>query len=168
LPHDTIVGFALPPASSSTDPSGPPTQVQALRTAADYKGVVGRSAPHGTVTVSWAAPDLALEDKQPTGLFVTCLNGIVLVQGSSAGWEVEVRPAQGSGVQRVKETFKGDGVQVELREFAQAVSEVKEGKAASAENWGEPRLALWDVAFIEASLTSDGKEVDIDRLAGKQ
>lgn len=163
LPHDTIIGFGLPPSSATIEPSGPATQVKALRTASDYKGVIGRSSPHGTFSISWAAPDLDPADKLPTELVITALNGLLVLQGSPTGWKLEVRPAVGSTVQRVKEEYTRDGVQVELREFAQAVAEVKQGVQPSAVNWGEPRLALWDLGFIESALTSDGKEIDMNQ-----
>lgn len=166
LPHDTILAIALPPASATTEPSGPPTSsIKAIRTAADVPGPIGQSSPHGSVSISWAAPDLEEADRLPTSLSVTCLNGLVVITGNAGVWTLEVRPAVGSGVERVKKTKKSDGVEVELKEWAEAIQDVKAGREIQRADSGKPRTALWDLAFIEACLTSEGKEVDIDQLA---
>jgi hypothetical protein len=166
LPHDTIMGFALPPSSATVEPFGPPTSsIKAIRTAADVPGTIGKSAPHGSVSISWAAPDLEEADRLPTSLAITCLNGLMVISGVAGVWTLEVRPAAGSKVERVKKTKQSDGVEVELREWAEAIAAKKEGKEVEREDSGKPRTALWDLAFIEACLTSEGKEVDIDALA---
>ncbi|KAF5328440.1 hypothetical protein D9619_013251 [Psilocybe cf. subviscida] len=57
----------------------------------------------------------------------------------------------------------GKGVQVELQAFFAAVDNVTQGQDA-ADNLGDPSHALWDVAFIEAALKSDGRLVDFGKL----
>jgi hypothetical protein len=124
----------------------------------------GKSSPQGTILISFAAPDLALEDRLPASLRVTCVNAIVQVRGSSAGWTVEVLPAKGSKVEKFSEESAGNGVEVELREWAEAIAAAKAGKESDKRDDGAPRLALWDLAFVEALLTSEGKEVELESL----
>jgi hypothetical protein len=57
----------------------------------------------------------------------------------------------------------GKGVPVELQAFFGAVEKAKQGHEA-VDNLGDPTHALWDVAFIEAALTSDGRLVDFGKL----
>jgi hypothetical protein len=89
----------------------------------------------------------------------------MVISGVNGVWTLEVRPGAGSGVERVKKTKKSDGVEVELREWAEAIAARKAGKAIEREDSGKPSTALWDLAFIEACLTSEGKGISIDELA---
>lgn len=57
----------------------------------------------------------------------------------------------------------GSGVRVELQAFFGAVENVARGQGA-VDNLGDPSHALWDVAFIEAALKSDGRLVDFGKL----
>lgn len=125
----------------------------------------GQSSPQGTIILSFAVPDLAPEDRIPASLRVTCLNAVVQVRGSSAGWTVDVLPAQGSKVEKFSKEGKGNGVEVELREWAEAIADVKSGKKGEGKrDDGAPKLALWDLAFVEALLTSEGKEIELNTL----
>ncbi|KAI9637349.1 uncharacterized protein MKK02DRAFT_36363 [Dioszegia hungarica] len=163
-PTDTIVAIARSADNLTVPAHGPETQLETLITTSQMPVPAGKSSPQGTVLMSFAAPDLAPEDRLPASLRVTCLNAVVQVKGSSAGWVVEVLPGKGSKVERFSKESKGNGVEVELREWAEAIAAVKEGKKVEARDDGEPRLALWDLAFVQALLTSEGKEVDIEAL----
>lgn len=92
---------------------------------------------------------------------ITCLNGIVRLSGGGK-WTVEVLSEDpsvlkfaGKSGEKGGEEFKGMGVEVEVRQFAEDIL----GKGEKRENNGEPRGALWDVEFVQAALRSGGKEV---------
>ncbi|KAF5328449.1 hypothetical protein D9619_013263 [Psilocybe cf. subviscida] len=55
------------------------------------------------------------------------------------------------------------GVDAELLAFFGAVEQARQGKEAR-DNLGDPSHALWDVAFIEAALKSDGRLVNFAKL----
>jgi predicted dehydrogenase len=57
----------------------------------------------------------------------------------------------------------GSGVRVEFQAFFGAVENVARGQEA-VDNLGDPTHALWDVAFIEAALKSDGRLFDFGKL----
>jgi len=78
--------------------------------------------------------------------------------------KVTLTGAEGSGVKDTEKESKGCGVEVEIKMFANAVAETKAGKEPSEENYGEPRDTMWDLALIEACLSSEGKEVVLDQL----
>jgi hypothetical protein len=124
----------------------------------------GNSTVQGTILISFAAPDLAPEHRQPASFIVNCLNGALAFTGSSAGWKVEIRPGKGSKVEAMTKEAEGNGVEVELKEWAEAIAAEKEGKEVDVKNDGEPRLALWDLGFIEALLNSSAKEQDLEAL----
>lgn len=163
-PHDTLIGIARASDSTLTSPHGPETQLKTLLTTADMPTEPGQSSAQGTVLISFAAPDLAPEHRTPVTLRVTCLNAVLQISGSSAGWKVEIMPGAGSDIQAYSQESKGNGVQVELQEWAEAIAAHKAGKKSEKRNDGDPKWALWDVAFIEALLTSEGNEVSIEDL----
>lgn len=161
-PHDTVVGLALPPSSATTAPHGPDTK---LTTAINQSAPVanGQSAPQGTILMSFACPQMAAEGKSGNGLFVTCLNGSVNVHSLPTGvLSVRVTGAEGSGVKNEVREGRPSGVDVEIGAFGRAVAARKAGREDTEENWGDVRGGLWDVAVIEALLTSQGKEIVLE------
>ncbi len=119
--------------------------------------------------MTFATPNLPASAKAPNDLRITCLNGtMTILQKPNQLWNVKIVGAEGSDVKEVEKESKASGVEVEIAVFARAVAERKEGKQASEENYGEPRDAMWDLALIQAFLTSDGKEVILDNLLNGQ
>ena len=98
---------------------------------------------------------------------ITCLNGIVRLTGGGPKWTVEVisedadvLAAAGQAGKQGGESFESVGVKEEVRQFAEsALGKNKQ----DAVNRAEPRDALWDVAFIQAALTSEGKSVELGK-----
>ena len=169
-PHDTVLALALPSPSSSTPPHGPATKLNALFSTSDIPTSLGNSSAQGTILLTFATPDLSGEKKQSNGLVVTTTNAQVTVESKGGKWVVSVAGSKGSGVEDAVKEGKSEGVEVEVGMFARAVAAVKEGKGGDGgeKNHGEPRGAMWDLAVIEACLTSEGKSVDLERLiAGK-
>jgi hypothetical protein len=81
-------------------------------------------------------------------------------------WKVEVLTENqaaidfaGQAAKEGGETFESVGVKEEVRQFAQTIL----GKSKES-NKGEPQSALWDVEFIQAALTSNGKNVELASL----
>lgn len=62
--------------------------------------------------------------------------------------------------------FKAQGVEVEVREWAEAIldstSKGSGGGDAKVDN-GTPKGAFWDLSLLEGCLTSGGKEVNIGK-----
>lgn len=161
-PHDTVVGLALPPSSAITPPHGPDTK---LTTAINQSAPVanGQSSPQGTILMSFACPQIAAEGKSGNGIFITCLNGSVNVNFLSTGIiSVRVTGAEGSGVKDEVKEGKPSGVDVEIGAFGRAIAAKKDGKEDTEENWGDVRGGLWDVAVIEALLTSQGEKIVLE------
>jgi predicted dehydrogenase len=162
LPHDTVVGLALPPSSAITDPHGPSTK---LSTALNTTGIVenGTSQPQGTILMSFACPNIPSEGKSGNGLFITCLNGSVLISSLPNGkLSIRVTGAEGSGVKNELREEKPSGVEAEIGAFGRAIDCAKRGVENDEENWGDVRGGLWDIAVIEALLTSQGSEVVLE------
>jgi len=97
---------------------------------------------------------------------ITCLNGIVRLTGGGPKWTVEVisedadvLAAAGQAGKQGGESFESVGVKEEVRQFAECAL----GKNEKAVNRAEPRDALWDVAFIQAALTSEGKSIELGK-----
>lgn len=76
---------------------------------------------------------------------------------------VRVTGAKDSGVKNELKEGKPSGVDVEIGAFGRAIEAVKAGQENPEENWGDVRGGLWDVALIEALLTSQGKEVVLEQ-----
>ncbi|KAL1858281.1 hypothetical protein VTK73DRAFT_7865 [Phialemonium thermophilum] len=154
-PHDTVMGLALAAKSAAKKPYG--------RDIGDISRIPvkpGLSSPTGTITMTWAAPDT-----KPNGrlvLHVACLNGKVLIEFEDGIFSVKTVPAAGSAVK--EQLFEGPhtGVAVEVDMFGRAIR-----NAGSEEHYGHPRDATWDLAVIQALVSSDGKEVDLPTLVGK-
>lgn len=162
-PHDTVMGLALPPKSAITKPHGPSTK---LTTAINQSAPVpnGESSPQGTILMSFGCPEIPAEAKSGNGLFITCLNGSVLINTLPTGViSVRVTGAKDSGVKNELKEGKPSGVDVEIGAFGRAIEAVKSGRENTEENWGDVRGGLWDVALIEALLTSQGKEVVLEQ-----
>ena len=158
-PHDTIMAIALPPTASLTSAHGPPTKLKGITKESDIPAEIGKSGPQGTILLTFATPDLPSGSKVPGGLVVTTLYAQVVVEQKGGQWGVTTT-----------ETKEGpsEGVKVEVGMFGRAVAAAKQGQSATEEDFGTPRGALWDVAVIEACLTSDGKPLNVEELiAGK-
>ena len=162
-PHDTVIALSLPSPSATLDPSGPPTQLNAINKVSDIPAELGKSIPAGTITMSWGAPDL--DSQPPMSLTITCLNAKVSYYRGDEGWTVEVDPAKGSKVKKEKRSEPTSGIERHCGYFARAVQAVKSGNEVNnEEDLGRPETSLWDVAFIQALLTSNGEKVDIQGL----
>lgn len=162
LPHDTIMGLALPPSSATVEPHGPSTK---LSTALNTTGIVenGTSQPQGTILMSFAAPNIPAEGKSGNGLFITCLNGSVNIASLPNGkLSVRVTGAEGSNVKNEYKEERPSGVDVEIAAFGRAITCLKDGVENQEENWGDVRGGLWDISVIQALLTSQGKEVVLE------
>lgn len=65
------------------------------------------------------------------------------------------------------ESFESVGVKEEVRQFVESVLTRRSGAGAGGKdeqvNRAKPRDALWDVEFIQAALTSEGKSVELDK-----
>ena len=161
-PHDTIQALVLPSDGNVTDAHGPYTQLPRKSQFADQPPV-GRSIPTGTITMTWALPDIA--NRSPSIhqiLTVTCLNGRLTLVNDQQTRHLEIQPAVGSGLEALKETSVKKGVEVEIAWFANAVQAARSGQPCEpSEDHGRPENALWDVAFIEAMLQSNGRKVDV-------
>ena len=113
--------------------------------------------------MSFGCPQIPADAKSGNGLFITCLNGSVLINNLPTGSiQVKVTGAEGSQVKNEVKEAKPSGVEVEIGAFGRAIEAVKSGRKDDEENWGDVRGGLWDVALIEALLTSQGKEIVLD------
>lgn len=74
--------------------------------------------------------------------------------------DAKVTEFAGKSAEKGGQVFKVVGVEEEVKQFAEAVLGQSEGKV----NWGEPRGALWDVAAMEAGLTSEGRLIELTAL----
>ena len=160
-PYDTVQALILPEDESITDPQGPTTKLKTQPNAVPRPS--GRSVPTGTITMTWALPDL--EDRSPRVhqiLTVTCLNGRLTLTNDNQIRYLEVLPAAGSDVEPVKEMSTKKGVEVEIAWFANAIQAVRAGKEVDPkEDFGKPINTVWDVAFIQSLLQSNGQKTSI-------
>ncbi len=88
------------------------------------------------------------------------MNGIVVVKG---GWTVEIISSDEEVKKIIPEgsrKYPSQGVPEEVAQFAKAIL----GQSDEV-NRGEPKDALWDLAFIESCLNSGGKPVDLEKVA---
>ncbi|KAK8854856.1 hypothetical protein IAR55_003595 [Kwoniella newhampshirensis] len=166
LPHDTLTAISLPSPSSTVSPNGPTTKLStAIHSEKDLASTPGQSAPTGQIFMSFALPDTPPETRSPNGLTITFLNGVAtLISSPSREWIFNIYPASGSGVEKVEKKGNPEGVEVEIRMFAQAIKALKEGKKDDEKDYGDPRGALWDLAVIEGMLKSEGKELNLEKL----
>lgn len=164
-PHDTIQAIVLSAKESTTDPHGKPTALETLREASEIPGGLGKSSPTGSVLFTVAHPDTPPESREPSGITVMTLNAVVKIyQGSDRKWNLKVIPAADTGVKSVEESHAADGVENELDAFKKTVLAAKEGKEVPESSRGYPTGPLWDVAFIQALLTSNGSPVELGKL----
>ncbi|WVQ67595.1 uncharacterized protein L199_005798 [Kwoniella botswanensis] len=165
-PHDTILALVLPDSAATKEPSGSSSKLDIARQHRPNLPQPGKSSPAGTITFTWALPNI--ESQLPRDLQVlniTCLNGKLTLVNDSGTRTLELAPAAGTQVEAVKETSPKKGVEVELAYFARAVLATKAGRAIDpAEDYGKPIDTLWDVAVIQAMLQSNGNKVDIKQL----
>ncbi|WVF72741.1 hypothetical protein IAT40_007559 [Kwoniella sp. CBS 6097] len=176
LPHDTLQAISLPPSSSTTESHGPKTKLTTAETSeSQIPTSIGKSSPRGLIHFSFAVPDIPIEKKQPNGITINCLNGVVNINSNNKtrNWELEVIPAKLQGeisrVEPIKKEGPTQGVEVEIDMFAKAISTLKQGKdikELEESDYGKPRDALWDLAVLEGMLNSNGQEVSIDKLVG--
>lgn len=108
--------------------------------------------------MSWAAPDTA----DPNGrlrLDVTCLNGIVKIEFVGDTASVKTYPAVGTG--RGADHVEGPltGIAVEVDMFGRTLR-----GASDAVQYGRPRDALWDLAVIQALVSSHNEVTDLCKL----
>ena len=167
-PHDTIMAIALPSTASHTSAHGPPTKLKGIIAESDIPAEIGKSAPHGTILLTFATPDLPSEFKVPGGLVVTTLHAQVVIEQKGGKWVITTTGAKDSGVKSETKDGPSEGVEVEVGMFGRAVVAAKQGHSANEEDYGTPRGALWDLAVVEACLTSNGKPINVEELiAGK-
>ncbi|TFK31430.1 oxidoreductase family protein [Crucibulum laeve] len=130
------------------------------------RGGTGNSTYHGIIELTWAHPTPTRP--QADGIIITGSQGYISVNTvySSSGGPPVIR-IKTTRLVKVDDKEKEEvdeeevvskGVEAELASFFKAV----EGKAE--DGLGEPREALKDVAFIQAGLESEGKEVDLEAL----
>lgn len=155
-PHDTVMALALPPSSAARKPYG-----RDFGDTARIPVASGQSAPTGTIAMSWAAPDTAL----PNGRLkfdVTCLNGKVAIEFVDNVVSVRTYPATGSSAK--EESFEGPptGIAVEVDMFGKALRGTND-----AVQYGSPRDALWDLAVIQALVSSHSREINLSNLTGQ-
>lgn len=166
-PHDTIQAIVLPENKAVVDPHGPTTKLKAQSSSATPRPS-GRSTPAGTLTMSWALPDL--ETRRPKIhqiLSVTCLNGRLTLINDNQTRYLEVFPAQGSDVERITESSTKQGVELEIAWFASALQARRSGQEVNPlEDHGKPINMCWDVAFIQSLLKSNGSKVSIRETLG--
>lgn len=151
-PHDTIHAIASAPAISSPPHGEDFPQPKGLPQG------LGSSSPSGTITFSFAQPNLP--SGSPPSWTFTCLNGIVVVK---AGWSIEIISSDEEVKKIIPEgsrKYPAQGVPEEVQQFAKAIL----GQGSQV-NRGEPKDALWDLAFIESCLNSGGKPVDLEKEA---
>lgn len=162
LPHDTLVGIVSGPPESAIPPRGSRTQVEGTLKEHEMPVKSGASSPHGTFLLSWAIPDTDRKSRVPNELYVVCEHATVRVVNLGRSWKIMLDPGAGSGLEAVVRSGDVSGVEVELVDFAAAVAAQLDGRQEEGKNHGGPKDALWDVAFIQAALESDGEKVVIE------
>lgn len=167
-PHDTIQAIILPEEEAIVDPHGPTTKLVPQSSSAASQPS-GRSIPAGTLTMSWALPDL--ENREPRThqiLSVTCLNGRLTLINDNQTRYLEVLPSAGSDVERVSESSVKLGVEVEIAWFANAIQAKRADKEVNPEeDYGRPINMVWDIAFIQSLLQSNGSKRSIRETLGE-
>lgn len=164
VPHDTIVALALPPAGSAVAPHGKATTV-ANTGNPDALLAAGRSQANGTIILSWAIPDTPRASRPPNELYVVAEHATLRLVNHGRSWTVELTPGAGTPAKAAFREGKVTGVEAELAAFGDAVRAAVDGTQDAQTNYGSPQDALWDLAFIQAALGSDGAEVSIGAVA---
>lgn len=163
-PFDTLTALCLPSVDSQSDPLGLPTQQKTGRTSADFAVPAGKSSVTGTFLQSFAPPTAGAETRPLNGIWLVAEHATLHLQTDDTEWHTVLTPGQDSDIQAIDETVPWTGVEVELKHFANAVLLAQTGSEDTQPNLGDVRKGLWDCAFIEACLTSQGKEVILDDL----
>jgi len=163
LPHDTLVGLVHPDPSATSEPTGLPTTIKADIEAKDMPVEPGKSTPHGSFILSWAAPDTPQSGRCPNELYVVAEHGTLRILNKGAKWDVTLTPTDKSGLEAVHVEGPATGVEQELIDFGAAVEAAIHGHKDDKPNLADPALALWDLSFIEAALNSDGQKVEIEK-----
>ncbi|KDQ61926.1 hypothetical protein JAAARDRAFT_190638 [Jaapia argillacea MUCL 33604] len=142
LPHDTINAVIRCSTAASTEAS---------------------SAPQGTYNLTFAAPSSSAG--KSNGYTIIGTTGFLIIDKLQSSIRitlttVKVDPVTGKDLGEEVEVWeeKQCGVKMELREFLGAVRGEKGWEV------GKPREAVKDVAIIQASLESEGRLVDLERL----
>lgn len=161
LPHDTLVGIVHPAPSATSEPLGAPTSVKANIEAKDMPVEAGKSTPHGSFILSWAAPETPQTGRCPNELYIVAEHATLRIINAGAKWTVTLTPTDASGLKPVHLEGPATGIEHELVDFAQDVAAGIEGRVNEVPNIAEPSSALWDLSFIEAALKSDGQKVEI-------
>lgn len=130
--------------------------------------VIGRGASnanaqfYGTLDMSFGFPT---KSSPGSGLAILGSKGWVDLKFNGGLYSVVLRvvtkETDEGEYEESEETFeyKEEGVAVELKSFFGAVNGQDDGLGL-----GEPAGALKDVAFIQAALTSNGSEIELDAL----
>jgi predicted dehydrogenase len=163
LPHDTIVGIVQPAPQATVLAHGEPTALKAVIEAKDMPVQPGTSTPHGTFLFSWAAPSAPRDSAPPNELYIVAEHATLRILATGASWSLTFSPTAASKVDAYTAEGPATGVEVELDDFGHAVGAARAGVADNRVNNAEPTSALWDLAFIEAALSSDGKVVEIQK-----
>ncbi|KAG6897088.1 hypothetical protein C0992_004172 [Termitomyces sp. T32_za158] len=125
----------------------------------DTINVVVRSGAHfhGTAELTWAAPPTKSRPVADAFL-ITGTEGWLSVNMAGGVHKVTIKSVDGKTGEEVEETseYEMQGVRLEIEAFLGAIE-----KKADALAIGDPLEALRDVAFIQASLNSNGKLVDL-------
>jgi len=158
------MALALPKPEEHTQAHGNRSKLPSPHTESDIPTAIGESAPHGSILISFALPDLPAEGKTPASLVVTTLNGKLEISAAPDSYTVKTWGANGSDVKATEKKGGKSGVPTEIDMFARAVA----GTGKDEPDLGTPRGALWDLAVIEAALHSNGKPVSLDHLTGGQ
>ncbi|KAG5732636.1 hypothetical protein E4T56_gene16758 [Termitomyces sp. T112] len=111
---------------------------------------------HGTAELTWAAPT---KSRPTTDMFlITGTGGWVSLNMVGGVWKVLIKSVDGKTGQEKEEVseYEMQGVRLEIDAFLGAI----EGKT-DALTIGDPLEALRDIAFIQASLKSNGNLVDL-------
>ncbi|KAL1413381.1 hypothetical protein Q8F55_001143 [Vanrija albida] len=164
VPHDTITALALPPRGSEVAPHGAATTVGGTGDPAALLAA-GRSQATGTIILSWAIPDTPRASRPPNELYVVAEHATLRLVNHGRSWTVELTPGAGTPAKAAFKEGKVSGVEAELAAFGDAVRAAVDGAHDAQTNFGSPEDALWDLAFIQAALGSDGREVSIEGVA---
>ncbi|KDQ56757.1 hypothetical protein JAAARDRAFT_70456 [Jaapia argillacea MUCL 33604] len=121
------------------------------------------SAPQGTYDLTFAAPSSSAG--KSNGYTITGTTGFISITNVKSAIRitlttVKVDPVTGKDLGEEVQVFDEEqcGVKMELKEFLGAV------KGEKGWDVGRPREAVKDVAVIQASLESEGRLVDLERL----
>lgn len=124
---------------------------------------------HGLVELTFGSPVPSRSEQAHNNITITGTDGWINIENTSLsngkrGIRVTVytvtKDDKGRDTGETKEVIEEEavGVNVEVARFVDAINGKDDG-------YGKPADALKDVAFIQAALNSDGKPVDLLKLA---